>query len=441
MPIRPKRDSDESTPSTGDGSRRRRREDPVGVGRSHIPPRQGRRRKLNGKQIDLKTGREIKNPAPKPEESSVAAPSKELAQIVAALQKLALTTDTTENKEKTKGAPPPMGRAAGVVASEAPKRFERPAGAKDTDGDQKRLPFRSVDYSEEKSSEATDAVNYDAAPAWGAGQVVAVDEVRSGSSVFTKIASVLVVILLGVFLFNQFILTKWRDRGNVDGGGEKINSVQAVAAAERASKETFTKFLQAQEFNKKVQHIRFGARLLPAMAGYYLRNEDEPPVISMFKSGKLEEIDGKQYFQATASIPGVSARPVHFEKIEDRFLLDWESFVGYGEMPWNDFLKEKPTKPVLFRLIAEKSSEYRAPYNDQSKFLSLRLSDKKHRKNCFAYLSTRGPEGEKVRLHFEQSSKRRHRITARLYFEPEGITGGTPRIERIVRYGWLDPGE
>ncbi len=58
----------------------------------------------------------------------------------------------------------------------------------------------------------------------------------------------------------------------------------------------------------------------------------------------------------------------------DRLLIDWESFVGYGERTFAELTRSRPTEPVLIRALVELDDYYNFEFNDETKFISLKLS-------------------------------------------------------------------
>lgn len=52
----------------------------------------------------------------------------------------------------------------------------------------------------------------------------------------------------------------------------------------------------------------------------------------------------------------------------DGLKVDWESWVGWSEMPWDDFLKIKATEPKLVRVMLKWVDYYNFDFSDEKKW-------------------------------------------------------------------------
>lgn len=58
----------------------------------------------------------------------------------------------------------------------------------------------------------------------------------------------------------------------------------------------------------------------------------------------------------------------------DRLLIDWESFVGYGEKSFDELIGSRPTAPVLIRGLVNLDDYYNFEFSDSRKLISLKIS-------------------------------------------------------------------
>ena len=58
----------------------------------------------------------------------------------------------------------------------------------------------------------------------------------------------------------------------------------------------------------------------------------------------------------------------------ERLVIDWESFVGYGEMSFKDLISSRSAKPVMIRALVKVDDYYNFEFSDSKKLLSIKLT-------------------------------------------------------------------
>ena len=61
------------------------------------------------------------------------------------------------------------------------------------------------------------------------------------------------------------------------------------------------------------------------------------------RSGKISAVD--------VELRDFSIRALAVEKTEEGYLADWESWVGYSELSWEEMQEKRPQEPKLFRVL------------------------------------------------------------------------------------------
>lgn len=79
------------------------------------------------------------------------------------------------------------------------------------------------------------------------------------------------------------------------------------------------------------------------------------------------------------------------EKENGSFVVDWESYVRYGELQWRDFLKMQPSQPKLFRVIASKAEKTGTAATD-SRLEMIELKHPEEEGTVFATIDEGDPE-------------------------------------------------
>lgn len=108
-------------------------------------------------------------------------------------------------------------------------------------------------------------------------------------------------------------------------------------------------FLNAANWQERGRRVRDPERVLPLMEGYYQTHGDGPiPFLSVGDAkDKFDYRDNLLVLRIL--LRDYSTKQIAIEYTGADFLIDWESFVGFGEMPMERFREERPIRPVLMR--------------------------------------------------------------------------------------------
>ena len=109
-------------------------------------------------------------------------------------------------------------------------------------------------------------------------------------------------------------------------------------------------FLNAPNWEERGRRVRDPARVLPLMEGFYQSQPDGP--IPYIRIGDEEDrVDYRgNLIVLRVLLKDYSTKQVAIEYTGSDFLVDWESFVGYGEMRPQDLRDQRPVEPVLMRV-------------------------------------------------------------------------------------------
>lgn len=120
---------------------------------------------------------------------------------------------------------------------------------------------------------------------------------------------------------------------------------------------------------------------------------------------------------------------------EDKILLDWESYVGYSEMSWEELAKNKPTKPVRLRVSGNLSQYYNEEFANEKDWQSVALTNPSEREAIYGYVK-RGSAAYQELFNFGLSNNRK--VILEVYFPKGAKEGNQVFVERVVQQGWLN---
>ncbi len=203
---------------------------------------------------------------------------------------------------------------------------------------------------------------------------------------------------------------------------------------------------QAESLARKFLEIRNAKDLIPLVCDPAVTG---PKILAYYDNG-LVDAPGLAEFQADALVrQGDFIKvPLRTRKFENRELwfraapggvlhIDWESWVGWSEMPWQDFTREKPATPKLFRVTLSDVDYYNFGFSDDGKFKSFRLELPGLAYPLYGYVERNSGLASKLRPPLDQP---RIRVALMLSFPENASHDNQVIIHRLVADGWLVDG-
>lgn len=194
------------------------------------------------------------------------------------------------------------------------------------------------------------------------------------------------------------------------------------------------KFLQAKHIDQLLPLIRDADALKPALSAYYPSGEIESLGLSeFFVNGEV--IRASTFVQVRVKTADYDLRYMTFIEGENGDLkVDWESWVGWSEMPWREFMKSKSREPKLFRVVASESDYYNFAFTDEKKYLVYRLQSPDGEHLLYGYLERSSPLAKQIPTPPEQ---KRVWLTVKLRYPEGAVASNQVLIESLVYDGWV----
>lgn len=166
----------------------------------------------------------------------------------------------------------------------------------------------------------------------------------------------------------------------------RVQTSKAVVAPTAAEvKELLTQLSQAKTISEVTQWLRDVPDLQTKLANYYKSGE-----VSV--SGPVNVFEVKGFSNKTGFYPfrallddGVSRAGVVSQNSSENWVVDWESYVGYCDISWDELPKLQPKQPSLVRAIRERNEYYNQGFNSKE-WQSFKLSYPKSEKTLIGYV-------------------------------------------------------
>lgn len=194
-------------------------------------------------------------------------------------------------------------------------------------------------------------------------------------------------------------------------------------------------FLAATTVDQILPLVRDSEKMRAKLFEYYSHSKLRPTAISKFNaSGQVSYKD---------SFAAVSMLTTDFELIQlaffdgkDGLKIDWESWVGWSELPWDKLIESKPQKPTLIRTKLRTVDYYNFGFSDDSKWRAYRLSSPDGAHTLYGYTERDSLIDERLRPPERSASVA---VTLKIRF-PEGEENRNQVIiQDIVSDGWVLP--
>lgn len=136
-------------------------------------------------------------------------------------------------------------------------------------------------------------------------------------------------------------------------------------------------FAEAKSPEDKSALVKGGRDMLDKMTRFYNDPTNQDPILEQAIGGQVIRVEKAEILELVFSSPNRQGGKVsaYFYRTKGGALaLDWESFVGFGEMNWAEYSEKRPQNPLWMRAIVEADHYYNYEFTDDQQLLSVRLS-------------------------------------------------------------------
>ena len=171
---------------------------------------------------------------------------------------------------------------------------------------------------------------------------------------------------------------------------------------------------------------------------YYRTHELKPKVAKKVASGGRIVKNG-DLWATDVIFSDNSRRPITVQRGENGYRVDWESWVGYSEMTWEDIREARTMTPVVFRVLCSKVDYYNYGFEDEAKWASFRLQSPDREHTLFGYVARRSEEEKRLVRYGDKEGKARAFIVKIRFAENSGPDQVI--IDEVLSTGWSAVGD
>lgn len=205
-----------------------------------------------------------------------------------------------------------------------------------------------------------------------------------------------------------------------------------------AAEEVLGKFLQTPSWKQRVLLVRDKLRVAQLMSIYYSKNADGATAYDSIV--EATEISPK-FSQHVVVFEGGGRRTATIEHSPSGARVDWESFVGAGEMAWSDFLELKQAAPTLFRVLVSPAGHFENQFGSPTSLqcYSLRNISEPGAKVVYGYADKGSTLAKALDHQLQLSEDATVPMILRLKFPPDAPVDFQVWIHQFVQAGWVTP--
>jgi len=129
-------------------------------------------------------------------------------------------------------------------------------------------------------------------------------------------------------------------------------------------------------------------------------------------------------------------RLMAFREYPNELKVDWESWVGWSETTWDDFIEQRPDAPHVFRANLAAVDYYNFDFSDDRKWQSYRLLSPDGEHSLYGYVERDSQAHIGLRAVLEQGLSQ---VMVELQYAENAASSDQVEITRLIMENWLDP--
>jgi hypothetical protein len=193
-------------------------------------------------------------------------------------------------------------------------------------------------------------------------------------------------------------------------------------------------FLASVSIEATMPFIRDPQRVRPLMEEFYREAPWRPMLVR--KLAPREHFQTrKQMLAGMVEVDDFSRRPIAFLRTPEGIKVDWESFVGFGDIPWDRLATARPTRPVLLRVHLVQDDYYNVDFTDARTHACFRMMSHDYAHRLYGYAKRDQPVFGRL---MERSHPQAFTMpTVKVRFKEGGLSSEQVEITEVVSDGWL----
>ena len=212
---------------------------------------------------------------------------------------------------------------------------------------------------------------------------------------------------------------------------ESVNSGMNVL---QESEKVVRAFLTAKSAEDLEGLVRTPEETIPHMKKWYASHEWSPPGVKVVGYGGGVTVKGVMA-SMSVRVDDYTIKHIAVERTPEGYLVDWESWVAWSEMDWEDLFKKKPTELIEVRVICSKDSYYNRLFSDDKKWLAVKMTYPDADRSIYGYIESQ--TSTLTTLMGDLKSGRPVPVTIKIRYPKDSVADNQVIIEEYMQNGWV----
>ncbi len=182
--------------------------------------------------------------------------------------------------------------------------------------------------------------------------------------------------------------------------------------------------------------VRHEKRVMPMIESYYQRHSFAPREYHSIDSTVPMAIDNRPFLVLQVAFQDGSTAPLLLEDTQEGVLIDWETERTYQPVDPAIFIQEKMTDPVNLRVWASLDNYYSHQFQDESRYLSFRLSFPSIDEYLFGYIERDSGLARRFDRIYQNKENEAFPLLLKIAFSENGRAPRSVMILDLVSSQW-----
>ena len=217
-----------------------------------------------------------------------------------------------------------------------------------------------------------------------------------------------------------------------------ISSIDTRQAEEsrmmKQSKKVVVEFLEAKTEADVEGLIRTPEVSVPRLRAWYDRDPWVTPGVRVVGHKNSIIINGDT-ITMDVQLDNFDIKKIAVVKTVAGYKVDWESWVAWTSVNWQELFDLRPTDPVEVRVLCKRVNYYNRVFNDSTKWFAVRLSHPYSDKSIYGYIDSESPQFH--RFITDLVREKEVSATLKIRYPQNSPVGNQVSIVEHVQSGWV----